>query len=385
MSVPAEAAVPPSEEPSSPVSPDRRAEVDAKQGQVAALLQEVGCDLLLILEPENFAWVTAGAANHRDLDPAARPGVLLIAEQRWLLSSNIDSQRLFDEELDGLGFQLKEWQWYRGRAPFLADLCQGRKVACDRPLGECKVVAEPLRQLRRSLVPSETAAITELGRIVSHALEATCRTLSAGQSEHEVAGQLAHRLLHRGVEPAALEIAADGRYRLYRRHTSTTVTVQHSCVLTATGRLAGLHATASRAVSFGSPDPTWYKEHDSACKITAAYIAGSWPDANPKDLLAAGRRIFQITGFEHEWRLGPIGHVTGRAAVELPLAPDTAEPFRAGWALTWQAGVGAACSCDTYLVSTEGPKVLTSMGSTWPQKRIKIQGGSLVRPDILQR
>ncbi len=382
MSVPAEAAVP--EEPSSAPLPDRRAEVDARQALVAALLQEVGCDILLLLERENFAWATAGGSYHV-LGPDERPALLLTAEQRWLLAANVDSQRLFDEELDGLGFQLKEWQWYAGRAPFLADLCQGRKVACDQPFGECRVIDDRLRQLRRVLTPYDMAMLRELGRIIGHALEATCRTLATGQSEQEVAGQLAHRLLHRGVEPVGLEIAADGRYRRYRRPGYTAGTVQQSCVLTATGRQAGLHAAASRTVCFGPPSQELAREHDAACKISATCIAGGWPDILPRDVLASSRRIYQITGFEHEWRPNPIGYVTGRAAVEMPLVPQTADPFRAGWALTWQPGVGAACSCDTYLVTPEGPKAVTPMGSTWPQKRIKIQGGSLVRPDILQR
>lgn len=384
MSVPTEAAVSSSEEPSPPV-PDRRSEIDAKQACVAGLLSEVESDLLLLLGPENFAWITGGAESHHVLDPAARPGVLLGAGQRWLLASNVDSQRLFDEELDGLGFQLKEWPWHWGRATLLTDLCQGRRVACDRPLGECKGVGDRLAPLRRVLTPREITVLRELGRIVSHALEATCRTLATGQGEQEVAGQLAHRLLHRGVEPVLLEIAADGRYRRYRQPGYTAATIQHSCVLTATGRQAGLHATASRTVCFGTPDPIFQKEHDAASKISATYIAGSWPDGIARDILAAGRRIHQITGFEHEWRLGPIGYLTGRVAVEMPLLPHAIDLFQAGWALTWRAAIGAACSCDTYLITAEGPKAVTSMGSTWPQKRIKIQGGSLVRPDILQR
>ena len=43
--------------------PDRRADVEAKQARVATLLQEAGCEGLLVLEPENFAWLTSGAAG----------------------------------------------------------------------------------------------------------------------------------------------------------------------------------------------------------------------------------------------------------------------------------------------------------------------------------
>ncbi|HEY7153793.1 MAG TPA: hypothetical protein VH575_07520, partial [Gemmataceae bacterium] len=112
---------------------DRRADIDAKMARVAELLQEVGCEGLLLLEPANFAWLTSGAMSRGLGDPSAEPAVYCNGEHRWIIASNVDSQRLFDEEVDGLGFQLKEWPWHWGREQFLADLCQNRKVACDRP------------------------------------------------------------------------------------------------------------------------------------------------------------------------------------------------------------------------------------------------------------
>src|SRR5690349_9819727 len=84
---------------------DRRADVDAKQTQVAALLNEAKCEGLLVLEPENFAWLSSGGSARGILDDAELPALYFSQEGRWALSSNVDSQRLFDEELDGLGFQ----------------------------------------------------------------------------------------------------------------------------------------------------------------------------------------------------------------------------------------------------------------------------------------
>src|SRR5262249_51494195 len=54
---------------------DRRADVDAKQAWVAALLNEVGCEGLLILEPENFAWLTSGATARGVLEPDEMPAL----------------------------------------------------------------------------------------------------------------------------------------------------------------------------------------------------------------------------------------------------------------------------------------------------------------------
>ncbi|HZT82819.1 MAG TPA: M24 family metallopeptidase [Gemmataceae bacterium] len=366
------------------IATDRRADVDAKQARVAALLKEVGCDGLLVQEPENFAWLTSGASARGILDPGDLPALYFSAEQRWAISCNVDSQRLFDEELDGLGFLLKEWPWHWGREQLLADLCQNRRVACDRPFRDCPVIGDRLRKERRALTAYEQACYRALGQILSHAVEAACRTMSPGDTEREVAGQLAHRLLHRGAYPLHVGAAADGRSKLYRHHDFTSVPVHKTCVVMATARKYGLCAAASRTVAFGAPDPAFRKEHDAACKVSATYVASTWPDAVPPHVLAAGRRVYEFTGFEHDWLQCPQGHVTGRAPVELPLTPKTEELFQPGWGVVWQASAGAALSCDTFLVTDEGPKPITPT-EAWPLKRIRVQGADFVRPDILQR
>jgi Xaa-Pro aminopeptidase len=364
--------------------PGRRLDIDAKQAHVAALLERNKCDGLLVLDPDNFAWLTSGAIARAVVDPAALPALYFSPDARWLIAANATSQRLFDEEIDGLGFQLKEWPWWQGRQQLLADLCQNRTVACDVPFGNLRVVGPELRLLRRTLTPYEQACLRLLGQVVTHALEATCRTMAPGETEREVAGQMSHRLIHRGTLPLHLGVAADGRSRVYPLFGFTSTPVEKYAVLSVTARKYGLCAVATRSVSFGPPDDTFRAEHNAACKVGATYVASTWPDALPREILAAGRRVYALTGHEHEWRQAPQGHVTGRSVVELALTLNTEELFQDGWAVSWSAAVGAARSCDTFLVTDAGPRVVTPT-EPWPLKRIRIQGADFVRPDILQR
>src|SRR5262249_7503004 len=154
------------------------------------MLREAGPEGLLLLEPENFAWFTSGATSRGVLDPEAGPALYCTNDGRWLLCSNADTQRLFEEELDGLGFQLKEWPWHWGREQLLADLCHNRKVACDQRRPDAEFVGDRLRRKRRTLDGYDQACLTALGQIITHALEATCRTMNAGETEREIAGQL---------------------------------------------------------------------------------------------------------------------------------------------------------------------------------------------------
>jgi hypothetical protein len=230
----------------------------------------------------------------------------------------------------------------------------------------------------------EIACYRTLGQTLSHALEATGRTLAVGETEREVAGQVSHRLLHRGVHPLLIAVTADGRGRAYRQPAFTSAPIQKSCVMTVSARKYGLCARASRTVAFGVTDTNLRREHDSACKVSATYVAGSWPDSVPRQILLTGQRIYQLTGFEHEYFLAPQGHLTGRAPVEQNLLPQHEEVLQTNWAITWCVAVGSAVSCDTFLVSEEGPRAITSP-ENWPLKRIRIQGAEFVRPDILTR
>jgi Xaa-Pro aminopeptidase len=366
------------------LSADRRADIDAKQARLASLLQELKCDGLLVLDPDNFSWLSSGAAARGTVNPAELPALYFTPEGRWVVSGNVDSQRLFDEELDGLGFQLKEWPWHWGREQLLADICQGRTVACDEALGTCQPVGDRLRSMRRTLTAYDRACLRALGVIVSHALEATCRTVTPGETEREIAGQLAHRLMHRGAHPIHVGVAADGRSRKYRHFGFTAQPLNTHCVVAVTARKYGLCVSASRTLTFGAPDPIVQKEHNAVCKVHATYLASTWPDAVPTQILAAGKRVYLVSGAEHEWLMSPQGHVTGRSPVELAIDPRTAELFQPGWAITWCPTVGAASSCDTNLVAEDGPETVTPPEG-WPIKRIRIQGADFFRPDILQR
>lgn len=370
---------------------DRRADIDAKTAKVAELLREVGCEGLLLLDPANFSWLTSGAMVRGLTDPAGEPAAYSNGEHRWVIASNIDSQRLFDEEVDGLGFQLKEWPWHWGRDQFLADLCQNRKVACDRTVnnngnGVSTIVnvAQQLRRLRRQLSPYEQACQQVLGQTVSHALEATCRTLSLGETEREIAGHLSHRLFHRGVLPLNVGVAVDGRSRMYRRFGFTSAKLEHYAVLTVTAGKYGMYVTASRSVCFGDLPVDFRQDHNAVSRVSAGYLASTWPDAVPREILLTGRRIYLISGYEHEWQLAPQGHLTGRTPVEMSLTPQTKELFQSGWSVTWNACAGAANSCDTVLVTDEGARIVTPT-EYWPLKRILIQGEEVMRPDVLQR
>jgi len=127
------------------------------------------------------------------------------------------------------------------------------------------------------------------------------------------------------------------------------------------------------------------RDHEYACRTTAVQIVNSIANAKVADILSLAGRIVQTAGLEHEWRLGPIGCLTGFAAVEMPFVPaDATTELETGHAVVWHGGVGSAANADTIIVTDAGPQIATPPEG-WPVKRIRLGASTVDRPDILVR
>jgi Xaa-Pro dipeptidase len=363
----------------------RRADIDAKQAILVPILEQLGCEAILLFMSAHVSWFTAGLNVRGLYADSERPGIYTNGRQRWLLCSNIDTQRLFDEELDQLGFQIKEWTWEGGRADLLANVTAGRKIAADRPFPNLKLAIEMLRPCLRELSWYEQTAYREIGKAIAHAVEATARNLGKGETEIEIAGQLGHRLLRHGIEPTATSVAADGRGSKYRRFGTSTVPVTHTCVLQATGQRDGLFATCARTVSFGPPSDEFRAANDLAIKQSALYRALTLPNNSVGAIGEAARGILANTPFEFDWRFSQPGYGTGRFAAEELRRGGYEEPLKPGQPIVWQPRVGAAAIVDT-VIATTGDSVIVTPPEDWPVKRLAVRNGPYHDiPDILIR
>jgi hypothetical protein len=362
----------------------RRADIDAKQAILGRVLEELGCEAAILFMPAHVAWFCGGINIRGLIADTERPGIYTTGRGRWLVCGNADTQRLFDEELDGLGFQLKEWQWSVGRAVLLGELVAGKKIAADRPFPGIQMLNDRLRPELRPLSPTDRERYRSLGKAVVHAVEATARTMARGQTEEEVAGQVAHRLYHHGVEADTLSITADGRGVTYRRAGYTDAAANSTCVIQATGSRDGLYVTASRTVCFGRPDETFRKEHDTACRLSGVYRSLSLPGGSVGSAGEAGRWLTAGTPYEYEWRYTSPGYGAGWFAAEELRKGGHEEKFVANQAVVWQARVGSAAVVDTVLVGADGPVPVTPPEG-WPFKRVKMQDRTSDVPDLLVR
>ena len=364
--------------------PTRREDIDAKQALLGRIAGELGCEAVVLFVPVHVAWFTGGLNVRGLIADGERPGIYTNGRQRWLLSSNIDSQRFFDEDLDGLGFQIKEWHWANGRGPLLSELVGGKKVAADRPFQNMPLVNEKLRPELGPLFQSDRERYRALGKILAHALEATARTFNEGDTEEEMAGQLAHRLYHKGADATALSVVGGSRGLKYRRSGFTSARVEQICTLQATASKGGLHATAARTVSLGPPPSEYRTDFDMCCKVGAIYRSQCVPGGTVAGMIDAAHTLLKGTAYEHDWRLYQPGYVSGWFHADELRKAGTDEPFVLNQALTLQVRLGSAAIVGTFLVNPEGHEAITSP-TGWPFKRIGANNAMHDIPDILVR
>ncbi len=364
------------------VDTDRLGEIAARHQKVAEFLRQENYAALLIQQPSNFAWLTAGGSNERGGSTGLSGALFITPEARVLVCSNVDTAQFFEAEVASMGFQLKERPWFEPRSFMLADLCRGRRVASDSGFGSTTDVSLRLLGLRLPLSEFDASRLREGAKLLVHAIEATARGLITGRTEAEIAGELSHRLLKHGLEPERLQILADGRSRRFRRWTYAEAPVHRYCTISAVARYRGLFVGAARTVVLGDPPNDLLSAFEPTALIAATGIYFSQPDWELFEIWNRVHRLYEKTGVEAEWRLADQADVVEYEFGAVPMMPTSEFRLTAGIPLFWHPSVGSALMGDTVLVTSRGTEVLTA-STDWPVIPISVKGTNVDVPAIL--
>ena len=377
-----DAALPATLQPEPPTSP-RSQDVAIKQQRIAEFLEDEGYDAVLLSRQDSFAWFTAGGdSGVGTASDLGQVSLFLTGDQRCVLATNTDSGRIFEEEVPGLGFQLKECRWDEPPDRLIEDICRGRKVASDTGSRGTTCEREKLRRLRINLTELERQRYRELGRAVAHAVEATCRNARPGETEHEVAGELSHRLIRHGIAPIVMFVAGEERLGQFRQAPHKAQPIRRCLTVHACARRYGLCAAATRTVSFGAVDKQFLLHFNISSMIDATCIFFSRPGEPGSEVLRRARRIYEKSGVAHEWVAAPQGGVTGYSPCELCVVPTSPFRFRAGMAVAWTPSVGAVRCGDTVMLHENGFEILTPTHQ-WPSLSVSVKGYEVDRPALL--
>jgi Xaa-Pro aminopeptidase len=365
----------------------RAAEVGQKLDDVRAWLALSDLSGVVLRSQANFAWITGGGRSHVSIGAEAGVAwVVVTPDASALITTNIELARLLEEEVPGLPFEALEYPWQEQGAAskLVARFSEPSRCATDLPDGERSLIDDDFLELRRVLRPPEIARYRDLGRDAAACVSTACRAAEPGETEHEIAARVSSECEKRDILALVNLVAADERISKYRHPLPTANRLRTTLLVALTGRRHGLHASLTRMVSFGRPDPDLEARYGAVTRVDARAILESSPGASLGEVMAREIDRYEVESFAGEWRLHHQGGLTGYAGREIFAAPGSSYTLKSDQALAWNPSITRVKSEDTILISEGKPEILTHDPS-WPEQPVEIEQGTVARPSLLVR
>ena len=359
--------------------PERLTDVEIKHDRVRQLLSATGADALLLQDASNIAWFAAGTDVSRFGTDTCQTSLFITADARLFATNAVDSTMIFEREAFGLGFQLKQREWYQSHSSLVDDLSRGRRVISDTGAEGTKLASRRIAAIRLPLTELEVDRMRRLSRVLVHAVEMTARNVARGMTEASIAGELSHRLLKRTVTPVRIQICADGRNERYRHWGFGEDPVESWAVISCTARRWGLHVAMTRTVVLDRMPPELWNAFQKTLLIHGTGIFFSRNGRQLREIWPKVRRIYEKFGYANEWQMADQADVLGYRTSEAQMTPDSEFQIQAPSPIHWHPSVAASCTGDTVLITEGGCEFLTRSDS-WPELTVQVKGHDLRCP-----
>lgn len=362
---------------------------ETKRQRILQYLVDLGYEGMVIGAPRNFAWLTGGRTNA--VVSTSETGLAYLkvtARYVRLIATTVEAPRMRDEVIGDLPVELVEVPWHDAdalAAEIRRDARHLRLIGDVRiPGGGIAQMTRPFWTMQAPLLPDEIARYRALGRDAGAVVGDVGHRMCPGWSEHRVAGEVAGALRAGGMLPAVLLVGGDDRLARYRHPVPTDTPVERCCMIVVCAERNGLVASLTRIVHFGAVPEELAARHQAAADVDAALLAASVPGATLGEVFQAGVAAYAAAGYPEEWRNHHQGGTTGYNTRDVIATPESPERLVAGQAVAWNPSVPGAKSEDTFLVTEDGPDLLTPTPN-WPTIQAGQGAARRERPAILER
>ena len=362
-------------------------EIETKVARVRRYLAERDLAGVVIGRQDNFAWLTAGKDNHVvDASEGGVASLLVTADGRFLLVNRIEAPRLCEEEVGDQGWDVRTFDWYRpgAAASAVREVVGDRPVAADTPLVGAQPLEHAFDDLRADLVPGEIERYREVGRLATEAVVGTCHSIHAGQTEWEIAADLARRVRAHGGRPNVVLIATDDRVYKYRHPIPTEKRLRDYAMLVLGASKWGLQVSVTRFVSLRALDDELKRKWQDVSRIAAYFNAATRPGRAWGEVFRGATELYAELGWPGEWELHHQGGPTGYRGREFTATFDSPGVVADHQAAAWNPSIAGTKSEDTIIATEAGHELLTRHGQ-WPMLRVEHDGERVEYPGVLVR
>ena len=363
---------------------------------VQAYLRDNHYDGVLLSRADNFAMATGGKRNYVYImgDIGVCSLLVTVGGDVYYVGNNIEEARVMEEELTGLGCEIRRFLWFEtSAAEVVRREFRGNFVSDDGSLG--KNVHDDLAYVRSLLTPDELEKYRRLGKLAAEAMTAAVESVEPGMPEWDIAARLvAEGTKRRCLVPVFL-IAADERIAKYRHPIPTEQPllkaepserpVRGYVMIVGCFWKEGLVASITRFRQVGNIPPSIHDAYARVAGVDALMQEASEPGKTLGDVFAACQAAYARLGFPaNEWHNHHQGGTAGYAGRTCKATPGERFPIlEPGWservkdilgifvefgqAFAWNPSAVGVKSEDTFILMPDGRKEIVTMTPTLPR------------------
>jgi Xaa-Pro aminopeptidase len=357
--------------------------VGHKVERVRGWLRAQGQSALVLRQRNNFSWITAGGCSHVSTARDAGAAAIVVTPERFVLvASNIEAERLAQEELVDVPIEVLEFPWHAsdGEQRVLGQVIMDGAGACG---DGTPAIAAAVAALRAPLLDSEIRRAERLGRSTAELVEAVCRGLTPNVTEDEVAARVHAAALTLGARVPVCLVAADERIATRRHPIPTGRPVRSRAMVAVCVEREGLVCSATRLVSLEPISSDWRRRHDAVCHVDATAIRATRPGRPFREIFGEIVAAYDAMGFADEWRRHHQGGSTGYQPRDVIAGPNSDATVQEQQLFAWNPTIAGSKSEDTIVARSAGGRCITPSTPGWPVVEAMIGGEVVRRPDIL--
>lgn len=368
-------------------------ETEEKTGRVVRFLAEERLGGVLLGGQHNFAWLTGGSRSGIDLSREPGAGSLLVRAdgRRFVVSNNIESARLLNEELGEGVWEPVVFDWTEEKANAALPverarelLAGGAELGTDLPMaGGARVVEGAFARVRFELTDEELERFRKLGQDAGRAVGEVARGLEPGLTEREVARRANDALAAVGAHSVVTLVAADERLKSYRHPVPTEKRWEQVLMIVVCARRGGLIASLTRIVCASSVPDELKRRTEATARVNAKLYAATRPGKTSAELFEVAARAYAEEGFAGEERLHHQGGAAGYRTRDWVAHPAGAERVLARQAFAWNPSITGTKTEETCVAFDDGVEVITA-SPAWPTIRVELDGRAYELPGVLQ-
>ena len=367
-------------------------EIAEKIERLQKMLADHGFGGVLLNSQHNFAWLTGGKSNA--INTSAENGACFLLVRgdgkSFVLANNIEMPRVVNEEISVEMFEPIEFAWQQEKAAgdFVTGKAQsllenGENLASDLSLNkEIPAIENLIAACRYQLTNAEIERYRKLGTEAGTAIGSAIKTVSAGETEIEIARKTRNELAKFNINSVVTLVGADERSERFRHPIPTENVWKKILLIAVCAKREGLIVNLSRLVCLGAIPSEMKRKTEAAAFVFAKLWSATKAGKSGAELYQTAADAYAEKGFSDEVNRHHQGGATGYKTRDWVIHPASNERVRQNQAFAWNPSITGTKVEETALIIDDKAEIITSTPD-YPQISVAIGGIEYLSSDIL--